>query len=246
MSNRLKLMLPLLVVAALCRPAVAGPVYDAVTQFGATNPSGVWSYGYSSTTTGFTSLNTYSGPAPGYTNVAGLAGWSTSTLLSPFPFSLSQPAVLSNTTGGNLTYLTNTVHQPGWLNLLPFFNPFDNSSLYAIVRFTAPVAGNYSISSVFKGLDSVTPTSSDVHVLHNSSSLFSGTVGAAQNFAAGTIALAANDKLSFVVGPGSGGNLFDSTGLQATVTQLSVPDHGVSALLALAIGLAVSIVRWRR
>jgi hypothetical protein len=98
------------------------------------------------------------------------------------------------------------------------------SGAQAVVRWTAPASGTYAIQGFFEGLDFVGPTTTDVHILLNSStSLFSGNISSFEVPLTFTLSLSvsAGDKIDFVVGFGSDGNyLFDSTGLKGTITLL--------------------------
>ena len=191
-----------------------GISYDPAASFATSppaNPSGVWSYGYETKLgSGFT-LYRYVDS----TGISGITAWEYAQ--GPFGQNTVLPAVAKNTTAstissGNIQVPTNV--------LLLHPGPSDQ---YSIVRFTAPAAGSYSISGSFSGLDSVGPTTTDVHILQNgSTSLFSNNVSA---FGAGpafsvTPTLNAGDTIDFAVGYGSNNNYNnDSTGLKATITQ---------------------------
>jgi hypothetical protein len=94
---------------------------------------------------------------------------------------------------------------------------------YAVLRFTTPSDASYEIAGSFFG-DNAAPTTTDVHVLLNGTSLFDGTVegsGAtsAKNFSL-TRQLASGDVVDFAVGYGANGNFSsDLTGLNLNVTQ---------------------------
>jgi hypothetical protein len=88
-----------------------------------------------------------------------------------------------------------------------------------VVRWTAPSSGIYRISGRFIGLDSIGPTSTDVHVRYNSKSpLFDGNI---TNFAVPVSFFlqinvkSAGDTIDFAVGFGADGNYSrDSTGFK--------------------------------
>lgn len=231
-------------VVAISGAAHAGPVtYNAVADFGSSNPSGPWSYGYSSSLPGFTAFSTFTSAYPiGGSGVSGLAAWYVN-LPNVTPKEL--PAVLKNTTGSTLNYAT-VVHPTGLLNLHPSVSA---GALYAVVRFTAPSTDTYNVSALFQGLDPK-PTSTDVHVYRGATALLNGTISSygppSLNFAS-TLALNAGDTLDFIVGPNgtaSDSFYYDSTGFNATIS--SVPDPGVSPLVALALGFAAHLLRRRR
>lgn len=89
---------------------------------------------------------------------------------------------------------------------------------YAVVRFTAPEAGDYAVSAAFSGIDR-SPTTTDVYVLCRNKPVFQGWLNlrGQGNRAAysGKLALASGDAVDFVVGWGNGTHVCDSTGLDA-------------------------------
>jgi hypothetical protein len=127
--------------------------------------------------------------------------------------------------------------------------PVGGDGAYAVIRFTAPTTGQFSLSAVFEGREtSPTPTTTDVHVLLNGVSLFDGAVNgfgppSDQSFAT-TLALHTGDRLDFAVGLGNGSFLGDTTGLDATITN-AVPEPStftMTGVLATCSGL----VFWQR
>jgi hypothetical protein len=109
-----------------------------------------------------------------------------------------------------------------------------NSGQYSLVRFVAPVAGTYGISAQFAGIHYGLSTT-DVHVLHNATSLFHADIDGyggdpafhkvegrnpTANYS-GQVELKANDTVTFAVGYGANKtNSGDTTGLFAQVTLL--------------------------
>jgi hypothetical protein len=105
------------------------------------------------------------------------------------------------------------------------------SGQYSLVRFTAPVAGTYKVSAQFEGIHYGLSTT-DVHVLHNATSLFDADidgyggdpafhkvegVSPIANYS-GQVELKASDTVTFAVGVGKDGlNSGDTTGLFAQV-----------------------------
>jgi hypothetical protein len=218
-------------------------VYDAATDFsGANNPSSVWSYGWSATlggafTTDIDVQNLGSGVVQWRGNQPANAD--------------GNPSVFKNTSGSEVTL--GSIKLPG--NSLAF-HP-GSAGQFSVVRFTAPSAGDYSISAAFTGRDFSGPTSTDVHVLVNSSSQFDDVVNGflfTTTFGSQTFALAQGGTIDFVVGydggPGGkdehGANFgWDSTGLAATVTPVPEATTLIAgALLLLPFG--ASTVRMLR
>jgi hypothetical protein len=114
-----------------------------------------------------------------------------------------------------------------------------NSGQYSLVRFVAPVAGTYKISAQFAGVHVWSTT--DVHVLHNGTSLFDADIdgyggdpafrkvqGASPTAAySGQIEMKANDTVTFAVGYGKNKtNSGDTTGLFARVVLLAGAESG--------------------
>ncbi|MGI4789240.1 MAG: hypothetical protein ACRYFS_10385 [Janthinobacterium lividum] len=141
------------------------------------------------------------------------------------------------------------VLQPGQL----FLHPGPNGE-YAIVRFTAATAGTYDLNSSFTPV-TTDGTTTDVHVLENSTSLFDGLVTGTYNAPtsaptfADSIQLNKGQTVDFAVGYGANGNYYqDSTGLSATLTSAPVPEASTTVSLGLLMalglgGLAVSAKR---
>ena len=189
-------------------PGNAQTVFDAAVDFSITNgnPNGAWSYGYRSAAaplTNFTSNANIStggtfGAAAWVSWYAGIGGDGT-------------PLVLHNT-GGNL--------QSGTVFLFAgelALHPGPNGEV-SIVRWTAPSDSVISIDATFAGRDIVNG-STDVHVIHNGTSLFDGLVvgfGSEAPFVI-TLPVAQGDTIDFAVGS-NGSFFFDSTGLDAIIT----------------------------
>lgn len=189
------------------------PSWEVGSEFNDTaNPSGVWSY-RSKATVGDVNAPLLTVPwtpaAPdelGWTNSRGfpLVGHN----VHPTPF--------IGSTGAQIPAHGLFLH-PG------------RSGQYAVVRFTAPVAGTYKVSGQFYALDSnSTGTTTDVWILVNnntSTPLFSGIVNyyAAMTFASftncTTFTLDQGGTLEFEVGPDGNYN-FDTTGLNAVIEKI--------------------------
>ncbi|PWU11251.1 MAG: hypothetical protein C5B50_23740 [Verrucomicrobia bacterium] len=188
------------VLVTVMHPAL----YDPALAFSAaSNPAGVWSYGFSSNLGGvfilFQEELQVSGVDLWRTNISGAA-----------------PSAFHNGTTGTVTIYNSIVMPPGALGLHPGIN-----AQYSLARFTAPAAAQYQVLAAFSGLDS-NGTTTDVHVLTNRVSIFDGIVS---GFGAGTgptvfltPILNAGDYLDFAVGVGPDGSYSsDATGLSAQI-----------------------------
>ncbi len=217
-------------VFVVAASAQAGVIADFAADFSSSsNPSGAWSYGavasLGSTPTLSTSTSTY---GPGNE----VHGW--------VPTGTSWPTIALNSTGNAVSFgAGNAITLAGMQGLL---HP-GVSGQFADVRYTATSAFSGMLDVAFSGID-VVGTTTDVHVLLNGQSLFSGGIngfGQVQGLHA-SVNLAQGDVLDFAVGYGSNGNyLDDSTGFYATLTTSDTPEPSTFALLAAAglIGLAV-------
>jgi hypothetical protein len=204
-------------------------VFDVAADFSATsNPTGAWTYGYSTT---------LGGPLITYTiaqNASGIDFWSNNSI----PFN---PPVLGHNATGSPIVPGSFIVAPGQA----MFHPGLNNE-YSIYRFTAPTAGRYQLMSAYEGIDFI-GTTTDVHVLHNNNAIFNGLVngfgsgsGTAYN---ASLVLAAGDTVDFAVGFGSNGTFqFDSTAIQA---KLVVPEPGTTTLAWILAGMGSLTMRRR-
>lgn len=194
-SNVKRVCATLFVGLLAAAPLAHAVVYDVATDFSlASNPNGVWTYGYSGTLGG--TLNLY--------DQAAIDGVGNNTWRSTVVQSLGAPVDWKRTDGTTA------------------FHPGPNGE-YSIYRFTAPSLGTYNLSVIFSGIDS---TTTDVHVLQGSNSLFSGNIngfGSTSSYAT-SLSLAANDIVDFAVGFGNGSFYYDSTGIAATLTPVPEPE----------------------
>ena len=210
----------------------AQTIFDLSADFSLkNNPNKVWQYGYSATNSlapdqfqldkysdgaspiGFWHPAASSGPGPGY-----------------YPY---------------IAYNTSKQSQPwpspnGWVvRGGEVAMEASNSGQYSLVRFVAPVAGTYKISAQFAGVHVWSTT--DVHVLHNGTSLFDADIdgyggdpafrkvqGASPTAAySGQIEMKANDTVTFAVGYGKNKtNSGDTTGLFARLVLLDGAESG--------------------
>jgi hypothetical protein len=216
---------------------------DAFSDFSlASNPNGNWTYGFTSTLGGTYSLLPTA--APGYFGVTnawlgiGVSGFFG---LGVYQFTGSVPASISTIT-----------FQPGLLDIHPggtFIPPTYGPSQFVVVRWTAPSAGTYMITGLFTGID-VTPTTSDVYVLMNSTnSLFTGNINSYSvplNFSP-TVALAGGDTIDFVAGVGSDGNfLSDNVGFNAKISAVANPVPEPTSLVLFGSSLVSLFIRPRK
>jgi hypothetical protein len=177
---------------------VLATVYDPALDFSTnSNPAGVWSYGYSTTRTG--AMVKYTSTTLRQSD--GLLFWSRSV-------GDLYPSVYRNPATNAVSGIENVLGQhPG------------SANEYSIIRFTAPVAGDFRVLGAWFGLYT---TTTDVHMQTNGVAILSGTVnGYGTNSGPSfdtTMTLAQGATLDFVVGYGNNGYLNDSTGLRAQIT----------------------------
>lgn len=208
--------------------------WDAAGDFsGVTNPNGAWSYGWSvGRGLGF---NLDAVP----TNVKGIDVWN-------YSGTQAEPDVFHNG--------TSNIIDPAGTNPIPAgglaFHPGPMGQ-NAIVRWTAPSTGSYSIDATFTGRDDARGTTTDVAVLSNEITLWSGEVMgylATQSYAAGPVNLNAGDTIDFTVGFGTDlSYAYDTTGLSANVSlidttppvvSITTPADGATYTLNQSVGAA--------
>lgn len=185
--------------------------YNALEDFSITsNPNGVWSYGWVASLGD--SLNLYTEAMycdPGFSEWRRYQGCYDDGAL---------PVIAHNDTRKKICVSTVCV-PPTYLVMHPGFN-----GELSILRWTAPSTGNFLLEGEFTGLDYVYPTTTDVHVLVNSTrSLLSGPITSYRlplTFAM-RVFLSSGDTLDFAVGFGYNRNFFgDSTGVRFAVKRL--------------------------
>jgi len=130
------------------------------------------------------------------------------------------PAVICNT-GKTVLHPANSVTiLPGQLG----FHPGQQGER-SVIRWTSPRSGRFQIKGQFVGLSGFRgsqPTTTDVHVFHNSESVFDAFL----NLQAGgneapleiTRDIKAGDLVDFVVGFGNGNHTCDTTGLEVVIS----------------------------
>jgi hypothetical protein len=190
--------------------AASAQTYDAVKDFSlASNPNGVWSYGYLTTPGAPLTLYTWSDNQCN----PGMSWWG--LYLGPCD---AMPVLGHNDTDKVFCWATNCLPpayilpQPGW-----------NGEL-SVVRWTAPSAGTYGVQGAVMGVDCYFPTSTDLRVMRNSNQeLFRTAVNSCDSPLSFKyrVPFSAGDTLDFVVDWGQDANPYgDGTGIQFKVTKI--------------------------
>ncbi len=204
---------------AIVTTACVAQTWDATKDYGAINPNGAWSYGYGVTGTSFTIYPYYNPNCGDYGGGQGFVCW-TAEIIG------HTPQVGFNTTGDWLDTTTNGVFPPDALIIHP--GPDWEGTLDSMVRWTAPVAGSYTISGFFEICDT-NPTGIIGLVFRNGTLLYRGEllgppaqrpdkVGGREDFHIAKLVLNAGDIISFAVN--SDGTYSDgSTGFNAMITR---------------------------
>jgi hypothetical protein len=205
--------------------SAAQVVYDPAADFSASNnPNGVWSYGWTQTLASAFNMDT------NFQNGSGLIFW-----VGPFPFGGNEfmPYVAHNGTASTINYQGGLQYLPGQLGLHP-----GPGGEYAVIRFTAPLTTTISVAGAYAVIPSQSAATTDVHILHNNVSVFSGALGPASSapFSLQRSVLA-GDTIDFAVGFGGNGFFGDSTRLSAAIT--SVPEPGAMTLTGLLFAAAL-------
>jgi hypothetical protein len=182
------------------------------------NPSGDWSYGTSATLGGTFAFDT------NHTSSNGLDYWyGSSPGFASYP---GYPFIAHNAGAADVILPGGIGHAAGQVAVGP-----GPGGEYAVVRWTAPATGAFSLAAAFNQL--AISTTTDVHVLLNGAALFNGVIETGASIAAfaSGVLLTQGDIISFAVGYGANRDHFaDTTGLIATVTP--VPELSTFVLLA--------------
>lgn len=224
MRTLLKLSLLFCTVAPVAAHATP-VVYNVVTDFStASNPNGVWIYGYGTPGSTFTV----------YTNST------TSAVLSTWTAPSGLPAVGYSSTG----VVSGTITLP---NDALWLHPGDANDLATIVEFVAPFTGTYNVSGLFERLDTANGAGNGtgVSILLNGTgvrtTLSNSTYLNSDPFS-GTLSLNVGDILTFAVdrnGIGDPANnndyYFDSTGLKLSISATPIPEP--SSLMLFGTGI---------
>jgi hypothetical protein len=226
-------------VVATCLTVVGVPVSSSASAFDlaadfsiVANPNGAWSYGWSTTLGGAFTLDTtaVTEPTTGMERWLGVAPDGT-------PFVEYNPTAAPQSFGTGLLAPGEAAFDPG------------PAGEFAVVRWTAPAAGDYSLSVSFSGRDTVAGDT-DVHVLRNGVSLSSdGVVGFGDTVVFATLltGLGNGDRIDFLVGWGSDAtHFFDTTGIDAVISSdfVPVPEPATPGLGALGLAASAQRGRW--
>ena len=239
----MRLQMSLLSVLGLLIANIASAsTFDAVADFGSSNPSGAWSYGTGVIGTSFTPLTVFT--SSNCFGASGFSCWQTTTPID------GVPVVGHNGSGATVDFST-VVFPTGALLVHP------GPSTDTIVTWTAPAAGTYNISGFFELLD-VAPTGVVTAIYDNSTQAFTATltnppaafpstVGGRQSFSL-VETVTSGTTISF--GVNNDGNFFDdSTGFDAAISSVnsSAAPEPTSLVLVLAAGLTgLGAMRLRR
>jgi hypothetical protein len=220
------------VLPALCFHAICSAASLAGDFSASTNPSGDWSYGWSTATGSAFNLDTTT------TVASNLIVWKG----IPANDAFGNPSILFNPTNSPISFGADTIFNAKEVSMHP--GPAGQN---AVARWTASATGMFHIATSFQGRSSITGTTTDVHVLLNSIALFDGSVtgfgpGSGPSFA-GTISVVKGDKVDFTVGFGNGNYYFDSTQVVATISAVPEPATLTMFLLGAALFSGAQIRR---
>jgi hypothetical protein len=224
------LILLAVIVLLFGQLAAAQTTYDLSADFSfRDNPNKVWQYGYSETNSLAPDqfrVDTQSNRTDMQCDPTGSIGfWHPAA--NQGPGAGYYPYVAHNAATQAVVGCKGWAVRPGEIAM-----EASNSGQYSLVRFTAPVTGTYEVSAQFEGIHYGLSTT-DVHVLHNGTSLFDADIegyggdpafhkveGASPTASySGKIVLNANDTVTFAVGYGKNKtNYGDTTGLFARVS----------------------------
>ncbi|MEE9910189.1 MAG: carboxypeptidase-like regulatory domain-containing protein [Deltaproteobacteria bacterium] len=172
-----------------------GSIYNIATDLsGTSNPSGVWSYGWSSTLSSplhlFTSAST--------TSLFKII-WSDPKVDPTFP----------------LVGVLNREVQPRVIALHP-----GRYHEYAHIVWTAPATGKCSLATEFSALDKAT---TDVHIVHNNVPIYNNMISGYNDKKSYTsmITVHKGDVIDFAVGEANGNAMYDTTGISIEISYVS-------------------------
>jgi hypothetical protein len=241
-SKGIRMSLAAIIVILFAQLASAPATFDLSADFSLrdnpnhASPSRVWQYGYSETNSLAPDqfrLDAQSDPVDLQCDPTRSIGfWHPAANHGPGPG--YYPYVAYNTTKQPQVGCKGWAVRPGEVAM-----EASTTGQYSLVRFTAPVTGTYKVSAQFEGIHYGLSTT-DVHVLHNGTSLFDADIdgyggdpafhkveGASPtaNYSE-QVELKVNDTVTFAVGYGKDKmNSGDTTGLFAQVVLLSASDH---------------------
>ena len=202
----------------------------------ASNPDNDWAYGYKQSATGSFTLFDWAtctsygiGPAEDPDAFANYSYWTTA---DPW----AQGGYIGKNNGDtDYLFTWNVVLDAQETTASPGLTATQNATF----RWIAPMAGMYLVQAEFSGIDYGTAagTTTDVHVVHNNSSIlddevlgFRGKTGVSSAYGdspvvsyADALSCQQNDTIDFVVGYGQFGGFNDSTGVDATIQEMPQP-----------------------
>ncbi|MCI0536565.1 MAG: thrombospondin type 3 repeat-containing protein [Verrucomicrobiales bacterium] len=211
----------MLLFATLWTTAGKATTYDPEADFSiAANPNGSWSYGWSAELGAAFDLSN-EGALGDLGGVIPIEYWQRSPQ--------GYPKLFHNPADGPITF-ENLSFPEGSIN----FHPGADGAL-SIVRWTAPSASSISVVGQFMSAEALgwPPTTSDVHILKNGTSLFDneihGNVGVSLPFSINT-SVVAGDTIDFAVGWGANHDYgYDNTALSARIVSTSLDTDGDEA-----------------
>lgn len=191
----------------LCEWDSYGASQSAGDQFSpSSNPNGTWSYGYK--TVSSPTFQLFDNGSANARGIAGMYGWNASALAS-------EPHVYFNSTASAIGFANTVNVPPRSIQMHPGPNEI------AVVRWTAPASGIYTIEGAFRGNDTI-GGSRIASIQKNGVEVFSGSALASGQLLPFNTANAftAGDTLDFMVDP-NGPHQNDSTGLTLTIANIN-------------------------
>jgi len=224
-------------LAAVAAGPARAATYDLAAQFStASNPNGVWSYGYETTLGGTFNLYPDTAPVLGFEarDDTSVPGFSTFSVPSDF-YNPSGSAVTSGT-------VMLAPHQAA-------FHPGEANQI-SLYQFTAPTAGKYTAHIVLAGGDNSDSTATVVYGLIDNvptggSHDIVGDGPGSEYSETDLLTLTAGETVAFGVGQLDGHFFNDTTTIGVTFTTLPVPEPASLALLGAGV-LGLGLVRRRR
>lgn len=202
-------------ISALYLSGTAGKAHsDIGRDFSSTNPNGPWSY----RSLPANALDATYNPA-------------TATLMTtqgadgPLSFYAGGSSVSFNN-NETFYYRDSGGTRYDWLGRQFGMGP-GSSGERSVLRWTAPVTGQYAVSGSFAGADT-RPTTVDVHIFHNSVELTPENKRTVDSYRGDgvshtqVISAVAGDTVDFMIGIGNGNWTYDSTAVAASVALLNV------------------------